>query len=49
MHMDAFDKVCVFVRGHLICANFKLENTYMSLLATILKVGFFQMWSKVRK
>jgi hypothetical protein len=29
MHMDAFDKLCVFVRGLLICANFKLEETYI--------------------
>ncbi len=39
--MDAFDKVCVFVKGLLICANFKLEETYTSLLAIILKVESF--------
>jgi hypothetical protein len=29
------------VRGFLICANFKLEETYTSLLATMLKVESF--------
>jgi hypothetical protein len=41
MHMDAFDKACVLVKGLLICANFKLEETYTSLLAIILKVESF--------